>query len=54
MLRMSASTTARYAKACLVHVCARHERDWASYGTAIVGTKRQPQPTNFEGKAPDS
>jgi hypothetical protein len=39
------------------HVCARHERDcWSNFaGKGIVaGTKRQPRPTTYEGKAPDS
>ena len=39
------------------HVCAR--RDWtkaanfAGHGT-VEGIKRQPRPTTYEGKAPDS
>jgi hypothetical protein len=39
------------------HVCAR--RDWhcqanfAGQGT-VVGIKREPRPTTYEGKAPDS
>jgi hypothetical protein len=39
------------------HVCAR--RDWADQANfaghgIVAGTKREPQPTTYEGKAPDA
>jgi hypothetical protein len=41
----------RCLKGTVGHVCA--PRDWANFaGTIVEGTKRQPQPTIYEGKAP--
>ena len=52
-----ASTTVSRCKGAMGHVCAR--RDWgrsanfAGQGT-VAGIKREPQPTTYEGKAPDA
>lgn len=40
------------------HVCVRHDwtraaKNFAGRGT-VVGIKREPQPTTYEGKAPDA
>lgn len=52
----SASIRVTRCQGALGHVCAR--LDWvrsANFAAAkgIEGTKRQPQPTTYEGKAPD-
>jgi hypothetical protein len=51
----STTTTASRCKHTVGHVCAR---DWNRIGFAgqgnVVGTKREPQPTTYEGKAPDA
>lgn len=53
MSRAAIPTMLRCLKGTAGHVCVR--RDWANFaGQGIVGTKREPQPTTYEGKAPGS
>lgn len=57
MLIASVSTRVTRRQGVMGQVCARREHDcWANFaGKGIVaGTKRQPRPTTYEGKAPDS
>jgi hypothetical protein len=57
MSRAIAKTTVTRRHGVVGHVCAR--RDWSAMANfaghvVIEGTKRQPQPTTYEGKAPDA
>jgi hypothetical protein len=57
MSTASASTRVTRRQGVMGHVCARrdwaHSANFAGKGT-VEGIKRQPQPTTYEGKAPDS
>lgn len=53
----SASTIVTKRQGVVGHVCAQHDwvrqANFAGQGT-VMGIKREPQPTTYEGKAPDS
>lgn len=57
MSTAAASTRVTRRQGVVGHVCARldwaRQANFAIHGT-VMGIKRQPQPTTYEGKAPDS